>query len=213
MILTFIRHGKTRANEERRYLGKTDEPLSEKGIRDLLSYKEQGIYPKIDALFVSPMKRCLQTAEILYPQLPAQIIPEWEEIDFGRFEYKNYEMLKNDAAYQAWIDSNGTLPFPEGESREAFLIRCEKGFRRMCERLCLPRQDALTGPQAKERAAGLIVHGGTIMALLSLYGGKEYFAYQVRPGDGYQCRMCVLKSEGQMEKVSLKEIQALQEDG
>ena len=37
--ITWIRHGMTRANEEHRYLGKTDEPLSEKGIRFLQEKK------------------------------------------------------------------------------------------------------------------------------------------------------------------------------
>lgn len=34
-MLVFIRHGATQANKERRYLGKTDESLSEEGIEIL----------------------------------------------------------------------------------------------------------------------------------------------------------------------------------
>ena len=52
-------------------------------------------------------------------------------MDFGEFEGKNYIELQKDPNYQAWIDSNGTLPFPGGESREAFIKRCEQGFYRM----------------------------------------------------------------------------------
>ena len=36
MILAFIRHGETQANAQRRYLGKTDESLSERGKQLLL---------------------------------------------------------------------------------------------------------------------------------------------------------------------------------
>lgn len=42
--ITWIRHGMTQANGEHRYLGKTDEPLSETGIR-LLQEKRRNIFP------------------------------------------------------------------------------------------------------------------------------------------------------------------------
>ena len=114
VTLVFIRHGQTQANKERRYLGKKDESLLESGKEVLLSYKEQNIYPTVEYLFTSPMKRCVETANILYPELCPVVIPEWEEIDFGRFENKNYEELKDDIQYQAWLESGGVLDFPEG---------------------------------------------------------------------------------------------------
>lgn len=195
VTLVFIRHGATRANAERRYLGRTDEGLSEEGIRELLSYKRQGVYPKAERLFTSPMKRCLETAQILYPDLSPTVIPEWAETDFGQFEYKNYEELKEDPAYQAWIDSGGVLPFPGGESREEFLVRCERGFFRM--RGELQREKSVT--------AGIIVHGGTIMALLSKYCGNDYYDYQVRNGSGFVCRVKGWGNEAQIVNVQKPE--------
>lgn len=188
MILALIRHGETRANEERRYLGKTDESLSKSGIDKLLSYQKENRYPEITYLFTSPMRRCLETAEILYPELQPVIIPEWEEMDFGQFEYKNYEELKHDVRYQAWIDSGGTLAFPDGESRDAFIMRCEEGFQRMCRELWKMSEETMR--------AGLIVHGGTIMALLSAYGEKGYFDYQTACGGGYLCSMETNRMKG-----------------
>lgn len=204
--LVFIRHGETKANREHRYLGKTDEALSEDGKKQLLGYKKKNCYPQVKYLFSSPMTRCLETAEILYPNLRPAMIPEWREMDFGRFEYQNYEQLKEDAQYQAWVDSQGTLPFPEGESREEFCMRCETGFIKMCGKLRTAleeshqvsdgaaaaaenhaRQGRNFFPDAAD--AALIVHGGTMMALLSQYGGKDYFDYQVPNGRGYVCRM------------------------
>ena len=129
--LMLIRHGATESNKEHRYLGKTDESLSREGIEILEKVKQNSCYPEIDCLFSSPMKRCIETAAILYPEKEILTIQEFAEMDFGIFEGKNYLDLKNDERYQAWIDSNGTLPFPEGESREDFMKRCEQGFRRM----------------------------------------------------------------------------------
>ena len=180
ITLVLIRHGATKSNEERRYLGKTDELLSKEGERQLVEYKKLHLYPNIDFLFTSPMKRCIQTADILYSELQPVQMKEWEEMDFGAFEGKNYVELQEDKRYQAWIDSNGTLPFPEGESREEFTIRCDKGFQKMIEKVKQIKEEG-------QKTIGMIVHGGTIMAMLSRYGKEDYFDYQVANGRGYVC--------------------------
>lgn len=190
-----IRHGATKANEEHRYLGKTDEPLLKEGEEKLRKYKKRKYYPDIDVLFISLMRRCVQTAEILYPKLQPVSIEEWKEIDFGAFEGKNCMDLQGDERYQAWIDSNGMLPFPEGESREEFIRRCEKGFHRMVEEV---RQ------REEYKTIGMVVHGGTIMALLSKYGGGDYFDYQVANGEGYVCT--VKNWDNEPEIIEIKKI-------
>lgn len=199
VTLVLIRHGETQANKERRYLGRTDESLSEAGRELLKGYKMQKLYPQVEYLFISPMKRCVETAEILYPALNPIFISEWTEMDFGRFEYKNYRELKEYAQYQAWIDSGGTLAFPKGESRDDFVRRCESGWVRMWEILSggSPHQEGMCSApypkRGREKAesvnAGVIVHGGTIMALLSTYGEKSYFDCQAVNGKGYICHL------------------------
>ena len=173
--LVMIRHGATPSNQEHRYLGRSDESLSMEGKQAL--QEEKNNYPSIDCLFISPMKRCAETAGILYPTREVNVITEWVEMDFGDFEGKNYLELQDNEYYQKWIDSNGILPFPNGESREEFTERCTQGFYKMIEKLSV--ESPVT--------AGLILHGGTIMALLSAFGGGEYFDYQVANGQGYRC--------------------------
>ena len=194
--ITWIRHGMTRANEEHRYLGKTDEPLSEKGIRFLQEKKKKSFFNAPEFLYASPLKRCVQTAEILFRRKPV-LIPEWKEMDFGQFEGKNYEELKDNPDYQKWIDSNGTLPFPGGESREQFIRRSMEGFDRMMSDI-LKRSEKNTGIQndtdtrylksnrGTEIPVVTVVHGGTIMAVLSSLTGGEYFDFQVKNGEGYE---------------------------
>lgn len=197
IMLAMIRHGATKANEERRYLGKTDEMLSEEGKQMLARYKKGNCYPPADVLFVSPMMRCRQTADILYPHLKPVLIPEWTEMDFGAFENKNYEELKNDTRYQKWIDSGGTAAFPDGENRGNFILRCKKGADRMWTEL---RRMGIAGKARESNSrVGTIVHGGTVMALLSEYYGGSYFDYQVPNGMGY---ICVWKECGRISEVS-----------
>ena len=56
-------------------------------------------------------------------------------MDFGEFEGRNYAQLNGDPRYQAWIDSGGTLAFPGGESREAFIARCVDGMELVMEQI------------------------------------------------------------------------------
>ena len=114
----------TEGNSHQRYIGVTDEPLCEEG-RKLL---EKFTYPAVQALFVSPLKRCRETASILFPKGEQRIVPLLAECDFGEFENKNYKELSDNPHYQKWIDSNGTLPFPGGESKEECADRNLKGF-------------------------------------------------------------------------------------
>lgn len=190
--LVLIRHGETASNKEHRYLGKTDEDLSPCGAEKIKNAVQEKLYPEIDILFTSPMKRCQQTAQLIYPDMTAHIIPEFAEMDFGEFEGKNYQDLKDDARYQAWIDSNGTLPFPGGESRETYIGRCKLGFEKMFNELqstTLQKDKYKDSLAVNQYTIGLVVHGGTIMSLMHAYAGGEYFDYQVKNGRGYICTL------------------------
>lgn len=190
--ITFIliRHGETAANKEHRYLGRTDESLSTEGKEKLLQSCRQERYPSADIVFTSPMKRCKETAQMVYSDVPIKEIHEWLEMDFGDFEGKNYEELKDDERYQTWIDSNGTQPFPNGESRETFIGRCVQGMDRVIQHL---REE--TNADKEIRTVAAVVHGGTIMALLSSFCGEDYFDYQVKNGEGFVCSL-TLDSKG-----------------
>ena len=129
MRIYLIRHSMTKGNKEKRYIGTTDESLCLEGIQ--LLEERKGMYPEVTYVYVSPMKRCVQTAEIIYPEMMKagaySCNEKLRECDFGLFENHNYIELSGCPEYQAWIDSGGKLPFPEGESREAFIRRTLEG--------------------------------------------------------------------------------------
>mgnify|MGYP000213953122 FL=1 len=127
MRIWLIRHFQTQGNLERRYIGRTDEPILPGQTGSILCCPEK--------IITSPMLRCKQTARLLFQKEPDLICENFREKDFGRFEGKNYEELKDDPGYQRWLDSNGTIPFPEGEGQEAFFERTRLGFEQMMEHL------------------------------------------------------------------------------
>ena len=67
MRIYLIRHSMTKGNKEKRYIGTTDESLCLEGIQ--LLEERKGMYPEVTYVYVSPMKRCVQTAEIIYPEM------------------------------------------------------------------------------------------------------------------------------------------------
>lgn len=185
----FIRHGSTASNREHRYLGKTDEPLDEAGIQQIKQAAKSGIYDRAKniKIYSSPLCRCIQTAKIIFPDVEPELVEDFSEMYFGEFELKNYEELSSDTRYrdiyQAWIDSSGTLAFPGGESREEFIERCVRGF-----------EQTIAALEGNDTVV-FVVHGGTIMAILSHYCGGDYFDYQVKNGCGYSCVIDINNSD------------------
>lgn len=201
MELYFIRHGKTYGNTLGRYIGTTDEELCTEGREALARLKNSAAYRSLepDLVFVSPLRRCLQTAEIFFPGVPTKICRDFRECDFGEFENKNYRELSGNPAYQAWIDSGGTLPFPGGECREEFEERCHREFWRALlylSKLGAELQDGgraascaedRTVARAEDKAAhaedktaeeqrfraAFVIHGGTIMSILSAFAEPD----------------------------------------
>lgn len=209
--MVFIRHGETDSNRRKSYLGWTDEPLSVEGREVIAQNKKK--YPDADFIFTSPMLRCRQTKEIIYGNQSCQIIEKWKEMNFGNFEGKTYLELNGNKDYQRWIDSGGTLPFPEGESRKEFILRCRAGLMdcltRLTEkRICFTEQEnelkKASQPKKVQGKVVCVVHGGTIMALFDSYGKGSYFDYQCRCGQGYECTLSYTTDEnGAVDETSI----------
>lgn len=174
MQLYLIRHGKTFGNTLGRYIGTTDESLCEAGVEEL----KAASYPGVDLVFASPMKRCVETAQILWPGMEIHPCEDLRECDFGEFESHNYQELNGNPAYQAWVDSGGRLPFPGGESHEDFKKRCAEGFVRVLQAI---RTSGC-------RRVGFSVHGGTIMSILEAYekSRETFYHWQVKNGCGFR---------------------------
>ena len=163
--LMLIRHGITQGNIEKRYMGQTDMSLCTEGIRAIQKKASEGTYPDAQMLFISPLKRCRETARIIYPTMEPIIIEELKEMDFGDFEGKNYNDLNDNPVYQAYIDSNGELAFPNGENKQQFSERVMKGLEMVIA----------TAAQEGVQTIACIVHGGTTMAACAGLGLAEYF--------------------------------------
>jgi alpha-ribazole phosphatase len=130
-----------------------------------------------DRVYVSPLRRCRETAEILFPGQSVQVVEDFRETDFGAFEGHTYEELKDDPAYRNWLATNGAAAPPGGESKESQQRRTVSAFL------------AVSQNWGEDETAALVVHGGTIMALLeALEPSCQFFRWQAESGGGYRCQ-------------------------
>lgn len=175
----------TTGNEQKRYIGSTNEALSKQGILQL----EQLSYERPDILFSSPKLRATQTCEILFPNMEYECINDLRETDFGRFENKNYLELSESKEYQDWIKSNGTLPFPEGEAKETVAKRVKLAFEKAMDEISQKREHT-----PEDCLVTFVIHGGTIMHILDDFSEKkekkDFYAWQVKNGCGYTATFC-----------------------
>lgn len=179
--IMLLRHGMTPGNKLSKYIGRTDESLSAEGV-ELLKQKIPALlkYEKPVRVFLSPMKRCQETAELFFPDSnEKRLVPELREFDFGIFENKNYRELDGCREYQEWVDGFCKGQVPEGENLEGFKKRCCEGLKKVlkeCE-----TEKLLSGMIA------MVVHGGTIMSLMETYADqkKDYYEWSVKNGEGY----------------------------
>lgn len=185
MRIILIRHGQTKGNLEKRYIGSTDDPLCKEGIEEIKNSVKANRYPDAGVIYVSPLKRCRTTAELIYPDKEHILCENLRECDFGELENKSYLELAENENYRNWINSNGTLEFPSGEKQESFRKRCQEAYETILDH---------SNPENIEDIA-LIVHGGTIMAILEKYGvpKKGFYDWQLKNGEGYVCELAVDK--------------------
>ena len=171
-----IRHGMTYGNTLGRYIGTTDEPILESEAENLKKYR----FEPVDAVYSSPMKRCVETAKILFPDNKAELIQGFRECDFGEFENKNYQELSDNPNYQEWVNSGGKNAFPDGESPQEFIQRTVDAFTEIVKKARFFEYEQIA----------LVVHGGTIMSILDAYGipHQDYFDWHVGNGEGYIVR-------------------------
>ena len=170
MKIYLLRHGRTAWNDEFRYQGVSDTPLSSQGEAELIP---AGFLP--DVVYVSPLRRARRTAELLFPGVRQEVIADLAEMNFGVFEGRTAAEMERDSAYRAWVDGGCLGQCPGGESRTAFCERVCEAFAALVERT----------PDAAPLA--IVAHAGVQMAVMERFAlpEKSYFSWMSPKGGGY----------------------------
>ncbi|MHA6252612.1 histidine phosphatase family protein [Oceanobacillus sp. CAU 1775] len=178
MVITLLRHGMTEENERGAYIGWSNPSLSEEGIRELKKQKQQLVVNEIHSVFSSDLIRCVETAEVFFPNHYIQKMDGLRELNFGKWEGKSFEELKNSSGYRFWLDNLFTSAPEEGEHFKTFSKRIDFAYQAIKQKMLDQRYSNIV----------IVAHGGVLRYLLTkfVHSDKTYFDWKVPYGAGYQ---------------------------
>ena len=120
MILYLVRHCKTDYNDQRRCQGKIDLPLNDAGLRQALVLGRRFSGLKLDGIHSSPLKRAMQTANVIADGRLVEIVPEkgLMELDQGDLEGMDMSEMARECPdlLKKWIEDPADTVLPGGES-------------------------------------------------------------------------------------------------
>ena len=176
-----IRHGAISPTLNGRYIGVTDVELSDKGKEDLKKLDSTMDYPYAKVVFSSPLKRCTETARLIYPGVEPLVIDQLSEYHFGEWENRSADELKGNENFAKWLAGDNSVKPPRGESSADFT-----------RRICIMFESIVDGLiKTGNTDAAIITHGGVMNTLLAVYGLPQAkpFDWACDNGYGYSLRI------------------------
>ena len=159
--LILARHGETVANREFRYIGRRDDPLSEKGQEQARQLAQALAMLPVGAIYSSPAQRASQTAAPIaaFHHLEVRVESDLRECDFGLWEGLSRADILAQGLSAAehlarWERDPATAP-PGGES-----------FAAMSDRVCTLVFSLIQ--LHHEQTIVLVSHVGPVKALLCM---------------------------------------------
>lgn len=127
-----LRHGQTAWNADgNRYCGRTDLPLTEKGIKQAEAVCEQLSGISFDAIYSSPLQRAFETAKIASGKQDVVKDERLIEVDFGNWEGKPKEQFiaEDQELWNNWTsDPSKTKAGRTGETAAEVVQRVDDFF-------------------------------------------------------------------------------------
>lgn len=156
MHIYITRHGETDWNVQRRVQGRTDIELNEKGKEQARIAKKELENEKIDLIICSPLKRTMQTAQIINEERNIPIIYDERiiERDFGVCEGK----YQDEFDFIGFWDYKENLQYEKAEDMKALFDRVYNFLDRIEE-------------EYKDKAILLVTHGGIAIPTVCYFNG------------------------------------------
>jgi len=118
--IILVRHGETEWNVKEVFRGRIDIELNETGLKQAQLLAKYLSDIKIDAIYSSPLKRALTTAEIIanYHKLKVEIAPGLIDFDYGEWQGLPHQEVRDKyrRLYAQWINRPDRVRMPAGES-------------------------------------------------------------------------------------------------
>lgn len=184
--LYLVRHGITKWNLEKRYLGHTDESLLD--IERNKLHPLQKIVKNItfDYCYSSDLKRCIETFHYILPNNFVCLDARLRELNFGDWEGLTYENLKHNLTYQEWLSDWEKKAPPNGESLVQLNERLHQFWRDI---------QSIQSPTPHKKIL-IMTHGGVIRSMMNSFGvTKTIWDLQIEHAKAYRLSLHAKKGE------------------
>lgn len=118
--IVLVRHGEAEGDAAGRFTGRSDVPLTEAGVAQIVALETRVADLDITAVLTSPLQRARQAADLLGRTLDLEpaAVEGLTDLDAGRWTGRTLDDLAHadPAVYAAWLDHPETVEFPDGES-------------------------------------------------------------------------------------------------
>jgi alpha-ribazole phosphatase len=152
-----IRHGEVEGAASGKLLGRTDTPLSERGIEQAAKLAEILSTAQLSAVYCSDLQRARVTAEVIAKpsDVKVQESSAWREIDMGQWEGRTMSSLHDEAPelIAQLFNDPASFEYPGGESFACFTARVLKAV----DQLLMTH---------KSGEVVLVAHGGVCRAII-----------------------------------------------
>lgn len=195
MKIYLIRHAQTVHNKKGKvFSGVSDVLLSEEGKAEAAKWKSSGFLNSAEKIYITPLKRTKQTADIIFGEDKEKIIvPSLEEMNFGDYEGKILdEESESDEVFRLWMDDPEKLVFPGGDS---FIEHAEEAFSAFRE----------IAENNTAHTIAIVSHRTTIRLILTLLLNKPLNTFREIPCDN--CSVAVINYESgvfTVEKLNIR---------
>lgn len=137
-MIYLVRHGETLWNKEKKLQGNLNSPLTEKGIEEAHKLAERLKDKSFSKIFSSPLKRAIETSEILnkYHSLTITELQDIREMGYGEWQGVPMEEVKKafPEAFENYYNKPEKYePVAGGESFSELRIRLERALDELCE--------------------------------------------------------------------------------
>ena len=130
MRLILVRHGQTALNEKNVFRGRLDIPLNETGIQQANAIAERLCTFNINIIYTSPLKRALETAQVIGTKLNinTEIDNNLIDFDFGKWQGLTIGEVEKrfPKLYEQWLKGPHMVKIPDGENLDLVRIRVSK---------------------------------------------------------------------------------------
>lgn len=187
VALYLVRHGVTKWNLEKLYLGHTDQSLLDDSSSSLINLKKFLQDIPFQVRFSSDLSRCLQTYKRIKENTSVCIDKRIREYNFGSWDGHSHDSLKDNAHYQSWLENWQTVVPPGGESYPAFH-----------NRLSAFLNDLLLDIEQRNSVNNVLIvsHGGVIRLIMEFF--EDNLSYQeTKVGNGEAVKLIIEKREGE----------------